>query len=187
LKKQVNPEWEKVAQNIFIPYNESEKHHPTYENAPVEKRGGIVPLMSYPLGFSMSDEVKKNDLSLAISRMAAEGPGAMMTVTFFPIIAAELHNKEWIDDLFPKSYLSFLRPPYNAMAETPNNESTNFLTGAGGFLQQLIFGYSGLRMTQNGLEQKFKPILPSRVRSIRLKNFTVRNKPFDLLIRTEQE
>lgn len=187
LQKQPDPEWEKVAQNIYIPYDEVEKHHPTYENAPQEKRGGIVPLMSYPLGFSMSDEIKKNDLSLAIDRMTSEGPGAMMTVTLFPIIAAELQNKQWIDDLFPKSYLSFLRPPYNAMAETPNNESINFLTGAGGFLQQFIFGYSGLRLTQNGLEQKFKPILPSRVQSIHLKNFTVRNKPFDLLIQTEQK
>jgi hypothetical protein len=62
------------------------------------------------------------------------------------------------------------------IAETPQNQNTNFITGAGAFLQQFLFGYSGLRLTRNGLEQQFPPVLPPGVSKLSLKNITVRDK-----------
>jgi trehalose/maltose hydrolase-like predicted phosphorylase len=62
------------------------------------------------------------------------------------------------------------------IAETPENHNTNFITGAGAFLQQFVFGYSGLRLTNNGLEQKFNPVLPPGVQKLTLKNITVRGQ-----------
>ena len=48
------------------------------------------------------------------------------------------------------------------LSETPTNDAVNFVTGAGGFLQQVIFGYTGLRLGERGLEPAFPPVLPSR-------------------------
>jgi hypothetical protein len=102
-----------------------------------------------------------------------------MTITLFSVVAAELGDRELVNKLFPISYKGYLRPPFNALAETPANDSINFLTGAGGFLQQIIFGFTGLRLTEDGVVKKYPSALPSSVQKLRLKNFRVRNKQFD--------
>lgn len=44
-------------------------------------------------------------------------------------------------------------------SETPNGEgAVNFMTGMGGFLQSIMFGYGGFRIYDDRLE--FNPILP---------------------------
>jgi hypothetical protein len=45
------------------------------------------------------------------------------------------------------------------------------LTG-GGFLQQVIFGYTGLRLGERGLEPGFPPLLPSTSRDWFCETFT---------------
>ncbi|MCI0603452.1 hypothetical protein L0156_10615 [bacterium] len=175
-----NADWKKIAAGMFLPYNDAKSFHMEYENAPDSALGSVVPLLSYPLEIPMSQEAKRNNLSHAIKRLdTEEGPGGMMTITLLPLIAAELENKEWFNKLFPFTYQGFLRPPFYALAETGSNRSTNFLTGAGGFLQQVIFGYTGLRLTEDGLIRKFKPMLPASVKKLKLKNFKVRDKTFN--------
>lgn len=173
------PEWKKVADQIFIPYNEEEAYHPSFENAPESKIGSVVPLLTFPLQVPMSEQAKRNNLNHAIMLLEKEGSGAMMTITLFSVVAAELGDRELVNKLFPLSFKGYLRPPFNALAETPSSDSINFLTGAGGFLQQIIFGFTGLRLTEDGLVQKYQPVLPNSIQKLRLKNFTVRNKPFD--------
>ena len=174
-----NPEWKKVAAGLFIPYNEAEKFHPSYENAPEKTLGSVVPLLSYPLELPMSEEAKKNNLNHAVARQDAEGMGAMMTGTLFPVVAAEVGDRKTFDRIIPMTYQGYLHPPFNVLSETPKNNATNFLTGAGGFLQQVVFGYTGLRLNEDGLTKKFAPMLPSGVTRLNLKNFRVRNKRFD--------
>jgi protein-glucosylgalactosylhydroxylysine glucosidase len=172
-------EWKKVADGLYIPYNEQESYHPPFENAPEEKLGTVVPLLTYPLQVPMSEQAKRNNLSHAVRLLEKEGHGAMMTITLFSVVAAELGDRELVTKLFPISYSGYLRPPFNTLAETPRNDGINFITGAGGFLQQIIFGFTGLRLTEDGLVKKYCPMLPSSVQKLRLKNFRVRNKQFD--------
>ena len=58
----------------------------------------------------------------------------------------------------------------------------NFVTGAGAFLQQVIFGYTGLRIGENGLEARFAPMLPSGVRRLVLRNVSVRGRHHDIVV-----
>lgn len=174
-----NPEWKKVADGLFIPYNEQGAYHPSFENAPESKIGSVVPLLTFPLQIPMSEDAKRNNLNHAIKLLEKEGSGAMMTITLFSVVAAELGNRELVNKLFPISYKGYLRPPFNALAETPSSDSINFLTGAGGFLQQIIFGFTGLRLTEDGLVKKYSPMLPTSVQKLKLKNFRIRNKQFD--------
>ena len=117
----------------FRPYDAQNEYHPTYENAPLAARGSVVPLLSYPLELAMSEKAKQNNLKNAARRVIENGPGAMMTITLYPIVAAELRDAELFNDFIPKSYKNYLRPPFHVLAETPTNNSTNFITGAGGF------------------------------------------------------
>ena len=58
----------------------------------------------------------------------------------------------------------------------------NFLTGAGGFLQQVIFGWTGLRLGESGLAPAFPPVLPSSVERLVLSNLQVRGKRLDVVV-----
>ena len=68
------------------------------------------------------------------------------------------------------------------LSETPTNKAFDFLTGAGGFLQQVIFGYTGLRLENSGLVPAFPPVLPSRVTRLVLRNIQVRGKQYDITV-----
>lgn len=50
------------------------------------------------------------------------------------------------NEYFERGYKSYVRPEFKVWSETPigYDGSANFLTGIGGFLQALIFGYGGL-------------------------------------------
>ncbi len=182
LKTEVNPAWEKLAEKLYIPYDAEHERHPTYENAPPAALGSVVPLLSFPLDMPMSKKAKQHNLANAVRRIEEEGTGAMMTITLYPIVAAELRDAKLFNDLIPKSYKSYLRPPFNVLAEAPANIATNFITGAGGFLQQVIFGYTGLRLSENGLGQRFDPLLPSHVKKLTLKNFSVRGRKQEVVV-----
>ncbi len=64
--------------------------------------------------------------------------------------------------------------------QTPSNSNTNFVTGAGAFLQQFLFGYTGMRLTEEGLVRKYPSILPAGVTRLILKNLTVRGRKIDI-------
>jgi len=177
-----DPKWARVAARLYVPYDSVGEYHPTYEGAPPETQGSVVPLLAYPLALPMSERAKRNDLDAAIGRLLKEGAGAMMTTTLYPAIAAELGDRALVDTLLPLSYRGHLRPPFLALAETPTNQAVNFLTGAGGFLQQVVFGYTGLRFDESGLRAAFRPVLPSRITRLVLRNVAVRGRRYDIVV-----
>jgi trehalose/maltose hydrolase-like predicted phosphorylase len=69
------------------------------------------------------------------------------------------------------------------LSETPDKrDAVNFLTGAGGFLQQVIYGWAGLRITGKGLEPSYPPLLPSRIKRLTLRNVYSRGKRYDVVV-----
>jgi trehalose/maltose hydrolase-like predicted phosphorylase len=177
-----DPRWAHVAERVHIPYDSAGEYHPTYEGAPADSRGSVVPLLAYPLALPMSERAKRNDLADAVRRLDTHGGGAMMTPTLYPVVAAELGDRALVDRLLPRSYETYLRAPFHVLAETPDGDAINFVTGAGGFLQQVVFGYTGLRLGNDGLHAAFKPVLPSRVRRLMLRNISVRGKRHDVIV-----
>ena len=115
-------------------------------------------------------------------RIGDEAAGAMMGVTLLSVDAAELGDRALVDSLLPYSYRAHVHGPFLVLSETPTNKAFDFLTGAGGFLQQVIFGYTGLRLENTGLVPAFKPVLPSRIRQLVLRNIQVRGKHYDVIV-----
>jgi trehalose/maltose hydrolase-like predicted phosphorylase len=186
LNKEINPEWQKISEKMFIPYNKEKEYHPTFEGADAgegatELWSSVVNLLSYPLQIEMSKNAKRNNLLHAVKSLGESGAGAMMGTNFVPIIAAELGMDSLFNAIIKNTLYGYLRPPFNVLAETHTNNSINFITGAGSFLQQVIFGYAGLRITEEGLVEKYEPMLPENVKSLTLKNFTVGGEKFDIV------
>jgi protein-glucosylgalactosylhydroxylysine glucosidase len=177
-----HPTWSRVAAGLTIPFDSAGQYHPTYDGAPASKRGSVVPLLAYPLGMPMSEQTKRNDLEAAIGLLLNEGSGAMMTTSLYPAIAAELGDRALVDTLLPLSYRDHVRPPFAALSETPTNQAVHFLTGAGAFLQQVVFGWSGLRLGREGLRPKFRPVLPARITRLVLRNIATRRRRYDVVI-----
>jgi trehalose/maltose hydrolase-like predicted phosphorylase len=160
LGKPANPKWAEISRKMYVP------------------RADLL-LIDYPLELPVSAAEKRAAVEKAL---AAPPAGAMMGVEFYPVLAAELQNKKLIDQTLPRTYLPYIRPPFNVLPETPTNNNTNFITGAGSFLQQFLYGYTGLRLSEEGLYRKYDPLLPSSIRELVLRNVTVRGRRKDLVI-----
>ncbi len=182
-----NPEWKKVHDKMFIPFNAEKEFHPLYENANAGEGASrfwssVVNLLDYPLQMKMSENTKRNDLMHAVKSLEVNGAGAMMGINFLSIIAAELGSDSLLNLTINKTLNGYLKSPFNVLSETHQNKSVNFLTGAGSFIQQVIFGYTGLRITDEGIVEKYKPMLPAKIKKLILKNFTINNKKCDIII-----
>lgn len=47
--------------------------------------------------------------------------------------------------------MSFMRPPFSVFVETKYGRNPYFLTGAGGVLQSVIFGFGGFNIGDQGI------------------------------------
>jgi hypothetical protein len=61
-------------------------------------------------------------------------------------------------------------------------ESVVFLTATGGFEPNFLYGYTGLCWTKDGLSEKFKPILPSRLKKLTIRNMNIQGRKYDLVV-----
>ncbi len=177
-----DPRWAEVASKLHMPIDSASGFFRTYEGAPDSTLGWVTPLLAYPLGVAMSDAAKRSHLDQAVSRLEDEAQGAMMGITLLSVGAAELGDRRLVDSLLPYSYRNHLKGPFLLPSETPTNNAVSFLTGAGGFLQQVIFGYTGLRLGDRGLEPAFPPMLPSGITRLVLRNVHVRGKRYDVIV-----
>lgn len=157
LHQSPHPQWREVAQKMYTPISDSA-------------------LLWYPLDRIYSEQETRTAVQKMLSAAEQERQGAMMGTEFYPILAAQIGDRPAIGKLLIPLVKPYLRPPFQVVAETPRNQNTNFITGAGAFLQQLVFGYTGLRLESSGLERKFRPILPPGIPRLTLKNITIHGK-----------
>jgi protein-glucosylgalactosylhydroxylysine glucosidase len=175
-------EWTLVAAKLHMPYDSASEFFRTYEGAPDSTLGDVTPLLAYPLGVSMTDRAKRRNLEPAARKLIAKPEGALMGAALLAVDAAELGDRALVDSLLPHSYQNWLKGPFLMLSETPTNDAVNFLTGAGSFLQQVIYGYTGLRLRENGLEPAFDPVLPSHITRLTLRNVSSRGKRYDIVV-----
>jgi len=116
--------------------------------------------------YEMPTSVRSNDLTYYANVTTSSGPA--MTWGMFATGWFELGQPEKANPCFNRSYAN-IQPPFDVWTETPTGGAVNFITGAGGFLQLIINGLSGLRIHQT--ELIFNPTLPNGVESLTIRNF----------------
>lgn len=134
------------------PFDESLQIHLEYDgyNGEIIKQADVI-LIGFPFNFPMDEQVRLNDIVYYTNRTDNSGPA--MTWGLTAIAYLEFGTKyEFIAELlFVKSYRSYIRYPFFIWYETPTGGTSNFLTGAGGFLQGMPFGYGGIRIHETYL------------------------------------
>ncbi len=109
--------------------------------------------MGYPLGIVADRESLLRDLAYYESRIDPKN-GPAMSYSVFVIQYARLGMTDKAMEMFRRCYRPNLRPPFGVFTETATSDNPYFLTGAGGMLQAVLFGFGGLEITDEGIVQR---------------------------------
>ena len=135
-----------------------------------------VNLLAYPLDVVTDHDRIRKDLDYYDDKVdMVDGPA--MTFSIFAIQYARLGDREKAMSMFRRAYEPNIRPPFGVFAETPASNNPYFMTGAGGMLQAVLFGFGGLNITDDGIIQK-NPMLPSGWRSLTMTGVGPEKKTF---------
>ncbi len=170
-----NPKWAEVAAGLVILKldNGVTREHATYNGEAIKQAD--VTLLAYPLKITTDPAQIRKDVDYYETRMDPNGPA--MGFANLCLLHARLGNTDKAYGLFSKSYLPNKVPPFGVLAETAGGTNPYFATGAGGFLQTLLYGFGGLDITNKGIGQ-LKTRLPSAWKSLVLKGIGTERKTF---------
>uniref|UniRef100_A0A672SC25 Protein-glucosylgalactosylhydroxylysine glucosidase n=1 Tax=Sinocyclocheilus grahami TaxID=75366 RepID=A0A672SC25_SINGR len=160
------PAWQDVADKIKIPFDPELKYHlefDGYTQGNRVKQADVV-LLGYPLAMSMTPEVRRNDLEAYEAVTDPLGPA--MTWGMFALGWLELGEAERAQKL---------------LESADGSGCVNFLTGTGGFLQAVLFGYTGFRVQREHLA--FAPLLPQEADALRVKGVSYLGNRMDWMVK----
>jgi trehalose/maltose hydrolase-like predicted phosphorylase len=176
-----DPRWDAVARGLeaSIPFDTASNIHPEYDgyNGQTVNQADVV-MMQYPWRYPMENAVAQADLDYYTPRTALSGPA--MTDAINMIDTAALSTPGC------SAYTYFQRSvdPYNVGPFDQYSEHLNatgvidFTTGIGGFLQELYYGFTGLRWDTDGVD--LDPMLPPQLPGLRLTGLQWQGRSFDI-------
>lgn len=182
-----DPHWAEVASKLYIPFSEAEQRHLDFDaSAPREPlEGSTLPMLMYPsLDLPMTKQIRRNDfdytmISVKQGHHEPHGMGAAPASIAAAAVGDTDSAVAWLQSNFTSG---LIKPPFNVRVETPTNNTGYFITASGGFVQNLIYGFTGLRIEEKGLLGAYAPVLPPEWKSMTLKDITVRGQHYDIII-----
>ncbi len=170
--------WAKIAAGLVVPVDPALGVHPefsTYRGQTVKQAD--VTLMQYPWAWPMAAKTARADLDYYVPRSDPGGPS--MTDAVSMIDTAALGVPGCSAYVFTRrSYEPFIKDPFRQFSETREGGAFTFMTGIGGFLQEFLYGYSGLRWEPKAV--RIAPLMNKQVGEIVLHQLRWRGRVFDL-------
>lgn len=164
-----------------ILYDPQLDFHPQYEGFAIgtEIKQADAVLIGYPLLFPMNHSTRINDLKIYGNSTRISGPA--MTSSMMTINYLDVDDEAEANEMLRQSYKPFIRKPFNVWNEVVEGETgaTNFMTGAGGFLQAIFNGFMGIRVHLDRLEIK-NPKLPESCSIVKIAGFSFLKSKFEL-------
>ena len=185
--ERADPHWAEVAAKLYIPFSQAGQHHLDFDaSVPREPlEGSTVGLLMYPsLDLPMTAQIRRNDFDYTmISVRDGHHEPHGMGMAPASIAAAAVGNAPlavaWLQSNFTSN---LIKAPFNVRTETASNNTGYFVTSSGGFLQNLLYGFSGLRVAEKGLDEAYAPVLPPEWKSMTLKNIAFRGRRYDITV-----
>ena len=164
---EIPEDWIEMASQLSLQYDSELDYHPQYEGyqpGTTIKQADTV-LAGFPLMYNMTRSSREQDLRMYESVTDPGGPA--MTWGMFAVGYLELGQEDRAAELFRRSYEPYYHQPFYMWTENVKGTgAVNFITGMGGFLQGVIFGYFGARIKLDRIE--FAPVLPVNTSTITL-------------------
>ncbi len=183
-----DPLWPQVATRLNPPFCETEQRHRVFdENVPHNRRtwmAGCLTFLSSPnLDWPMSPDVRLNNYRYALRKNAELSPEPnQMMQSMLASHAAQLGDGEAALYWLTHDQETFLKPPFLLRSETSSNNCTHHLAAGCGFLQSIVYGFTGLRIKDAGLQETYAPVLPKTWRSLTLRGIQFRGERFDVVV-----
>jgi protein-glucosylgalactosylhydroxylysine glucosidase len=182
-----DPHWAEVAAKLYIPFSQAEQRHLDFDaSVPREPlEGSTLGMLMYPsLDLPMTKQIRRNDFDYTmISVKEGHHEPHGMSIAPASIAAAAVGDAvsavAWLQSNFTSG---LIKPPFNVRTETANNNAGYFITASGGFLQNLLYGFSGLRIEEKGLVEAYAPVLPPEWKSMTLQDIAFRGQRYDITI-----
>jgi trehalose/maltose hydrolase-like predicted phosphorylase len=174
------PRWAKIAAGLVVPFDAARGIHPEFAGykGQLVKQADVT-LMQYPWAFPMSAKTARADLDYYVPRSDPGGPS--MTDAVSMIDTASLGVPGCSAYVFTRrSYEPFIKDIFNQFSETREGGAFTFMTGIGGFLQEFLYGYSGLRWEAGAV--RLDPMLNEQVGEVILHRLRWRGRVFDVAI-----
>ncbi|CAH1792619.1 unnamed protein product, partial [Owenia fusiformis] len=178
--------WLEQAAKMYLPFDSESQYHPQFDGFDIKnstiKQSDVV-LLGYPLMMEMTPTVRKNDLVIYEELTDKYGPDtgtwSMHTVGWL-----ELGNYTKANEMFEVMFRN-VNGPFKIFSEKPADgeegmRCTNFITGAGGMLQSVVFGYGGIRLRGHSME--ISPAMIPGASLWQIKGLHYRSAIFDLIV-----
>jgi trehalose/maltose hydrolase-like predicted phosphorylase len=141
-----------------------------------------VTLLGYPWGFASSKAVERADLAYYVPRTDPGGPSMSDAVN--SIESAQLEPDSCQAYVYTeRSYQPFIRDVFHQFSETRTGGAFTFMTGIGGFLQEFLYGYSGLRWQASAVH--LAPALSGAIAGVTLRDLSWRGRTFTVAIQRD--
>ena len=183
-----DPQWLTIASKMYIPFLDKEQRHLDFDaSVPHDKitwMGSSLAWLMYPnLDLPMSETVRRNDFDFQLHELKVHGddPNEMMMV-MLAVGASELGDAKSAGDWIERNLVGFLKPPFNVRTETVANNAGYILATSAGFLQSMVYGLTGLRIDDKGLDAAYAPTLPPNWKSLTLKRVNFQGKQYDITV-----
>jgi trehalose/maltose hydrolase-like predicted phosphorylase len=171
------PRWTRVAAGLVLLRDLVHPEFAGYRGQLVKQAD--VTLLQYPLQVLMPRSLAIRDLDYYAARSDPGGPS--MTDAISAIDAAALGVPGCSADVYTRrSVEPFMRDPFDQFSETRTGGAFTFMTGIGGFLQEFLYGYSGLRWQRSAVE--LDPILAGGMRGVVLHRLAWHGRRFTVAI-----
>ncbi|MBV9819690.1 MAG: discoidin domain-containing protein [Solirubrobacterales bacterium] len=138
-----------------------------------------VTLLPYLWRAPLSPRVQRADLNFYVPRTDPGGPSMSDAVNSIDTSALRTPGcASFVDTR--RSYEPFIRDPFHQFSETRTGGAFTFMTGIGGFLQEFLYGYSGLRFDAGGV--RIAPTMNAQLRAITLRDLSWHGRTFTVAI-----
>lgn len=156
-----DPRWAEIAAGLRILRfpDGTTREHAGYNGERIKQADAN--LLGYPLGIVADRTARLRDLVYYENRIDPQN-GPAMSYSIFAVQYARLGMTGKATEMFRRCYRPNLRPPFGVFAETATSDNPYFMTGAGGLLQAVLFGFGGLEITDDGIVDKYT--MPQRSR-----------------------
>jgi trehalose/maltose hydrolase-like predicted phosphorylase len=179
LGKPYPPHWDEICTNMFYNFDAERNlviEFTGYRGQSIKQAD--TDILTFPLEWPFSREIKRNNMLYYFDRLPPNH--IMMGSSIFSVIACELGMEEKAWEYFIDQYPHFHPDAFYNASESPNNTCWPFLTGMGGFLMNLMYGFGGLRLRSDGL--LFDPILPPALPEIEFSRINFQGVTFSYRI-----
>ncbi|WP_435129356.1 ricin-type beta-trefoil lectin domain protein [Actinacidiphila sp. bgisy144] len=180
LGKSADPAWRTVSDGLKIPVDTAAGIHPEFQGyAGQQVKQADVTLLQYPWNVQMPAGLAQNDLDYYTQHSDPGGPS--MTDSIATIDAAALGSPGCTAyDHLRSSVDPFVAGPFDQFNETRTGGAFTFTTGEGGYLQEFLYGFTGLRWGTDAVT--LDPFLPQQLPGVDITGVKWQGRTFDVSV-----